>query len=254
MKNLLVRYYGYCLMVCCFIALPAVANIESPGGIALQVLRVIYSDANNQSGASVTVYNTSSESYLMQSSIKSVDFSNGNVDFTTTSDAVIPFIITPPLARLDANSDLTLRIRKTGAGLPDDRESVFFISMRAIPATPEPDENQQSLGVNIVIVSNLKVFYRPKGLKPTAVVEMADKLNFKVSNGKLIVSNPTPYWATFAYLKADEQQFDNAALRLMVPPFGSQDYSLSNNNIKTISWKLIDEDGWDTKIHQQKLL
>ncbi|HGY8840292.1 TPA: fimbria/pilus periplasmic chaperone, partial [Escherichia coli] len=40
-----------------------------------------------------------------------------------------PFVITPPIARIDGNKGQTLRLSYTGEPLPADRESVFYLNV-----------------------------------------------------------------------------------------------------------------------------
>lgn len=166
----------------------------------------------------------------------------------------MPFIVTPPLSRLESNGNLTLRIRRNGHPLPDDRESVFFISMKAIPSQPAATPQDNTAKVILTITNNLKVFYRPEGLKKQAVAEMAPKLRFQREGNRLIADNPTPYWLTFSRLKVGSHALSKAQLRLMVPPFGKQSYTLpANVTGKNVVWQLIDEDGWNTEAEQRAL-
>jgi chaperone protein EcpD len=40
-------------------------------------------------------------------------------------DIKVPFVITPPIFRMDANKSQTLRVMYSGEALPTDRESVY---------------------------------------------------------------------------------------------------------------------------------
>lgn len=216
-------------------------------GIAFHVLRVIYPESEKQ-GVTLTARNNSPAPYLMQSRVRPVDPATGGVDLTSPERQGMPFIVTPPLSRLEANGELTLRIRRSDVALPADRESVFFISMKALPALAP--EGQKMV---MTVVSNLKLFYRPSGLVKRAVAEMAPKLTF-LREGKILTAyNPTPYWMTFSRLSVGGVAMDKSALRMMVPPFGSQRYALPVAAVGKVTWQLIDEDGWDTPpAHQDR--
>ncbi len=72
-----------------------------------------------------------------------------------------PFIVTPPLFRLDAGDSNDLRVLLTSAQLPNDRESLFTLNIKVIPANTAP------AGENILqfaIKNQLKLIYRPAGL------------------------------------------------------------------------------------------
>lgn len=224
---------------------PAQAQHPTTSGISFYVLRVIYSEADKQ-GVTLTAINTSAAPYLMQSWVRPVDSNTGDVDLRWHGSPVMPFIVTPPLARMEANGELVVRIRRTDVPLPQDRESVFFVSMKALPA-------QQTDGKQMVmtVVSNLKLFYRPAGLSKRAVADMAPRLTFNRADNRLIANNPTPYWLTFSRLQVGNVTLGKPALRLMVPPFGSQSYVIPTAASGQISWQLIDEDGWDTPVAWQ---
>lgn len=240
------------IMVCLLLTMCAHAakKQDTPSeGIAFHVLRVIYS-ATDKQGVSLTAKNNSPAPYLVQSWIRPVDPVTGDVDLTWHGKPEMPFFVTPPLSRLEANGELTLRVRRNDVALPEDRESVFYISMKAMPAQQQKVEQGKMV---MTVVSNLKLFYRPHGLKPRAVEDMAPKLKFHREGQRLIATNPTPYWLTFSRLSVGGTEMDKPTLRLMVPPFGQQSYPLAASTGKDVSWKLIDEDGWDTPSFTQSL-
>ncbi|MDR4898902.1 molecular chaperone [Yersinia kristensenii] len=223
-------------------------------GISFYVIRVIYPQSAKK-GVTLTAYNKSDQAYLMQSWIRPVDPLTGDVDITHADQAATPFIATPPLQRLEANDELTLRLRRNGQPLPTDRESVFFISMKAIPSQAKSDKPQKTGQMIMTVVSNIKLFYRPEGLVKRAVADVASQLHFRREGNALIAENPTPYWLTFSHLKVGAVALGKPALRLMVPPKGKQRYALPGNSRLSgnVTWQLIDEDGWNTPVAQQSL-
>lgn len=233
---------------------PAAFEAADPKGISFYVLRVIYPEVERK-GVTLTAYNKTAEPFLIQSRIRPVEAASGDVDMSPVAEArSMPFIVTPPLARLEANGELTLRIRRNTESLPTDRESVFFISMKAIPSQVAPEKRKQDAQQMVLtVVSNIKVFYRPAGLAKRAVAEVASQLRFRREGSWLMVDNPTPYWLTFSRLKVGISSLDKAQLRLMVPPKGQQHYRLPAGGMGAVSWQLIDEDGWDTPVEKQSL-
>lgn len=230
----------------------AFAAPPDPKGISFYVLRVVYPASANK-GVTLTVNNKSAAPYLMQSWVRPVDQQTGDVDMNDNGHTKMPFIVTPPLARLEANNELTLRIRRNGEPLPSDRESVFFIAMKAIPAKAPSDTSTPTGQMAVTVVSNMKLFYRPEGLAKRAVAEVAPQLRFHRSGNTLIADNPTPYWLTFSTLKIGGIALDKPALRLMVPPKGQRRYALSGPAKGGVEWQLIDEDGWNTPVQRQAL-
>ncbi len=103
-----------------------------------------------------------------------------------------PFIVTPPLFRLDPEQNNVLRINFIGASLPSDRESVYWLNVKSIAPTPQGEVNK--LQVNIK--SKFKIFYRPNGLAGDPA-KAWQQLKFTQSGGHLTVANPTPYFVSF---------------------------------------------------------
>ena len=223
------------------------ANESVQTGISFNVLRVVYPQSE-KNGVIFKVNNNSAQPYLMQAWVRPVDLQTGDVVLDNGKKA--PFIVTPPLERFESNSQLVLRIRRAGGELPVDRESVFFLSIKAIPS----QQKVQIPGrIAVTVVSNIKLFWRPEGLKKQAVADSAPLLRFQRNGDTLIASNPTPYWLTFSSLKVGEAALDKPALRLMVPPKGQQHYKLPSAATGRVEWRLIDEDGWDTPSAYQNL-
>ena len=90
----------------------------------------------------------------------------------------------PPLYRLESGKTNRVRIRAVG-DLPQDKESVFFVTVTAIPAT-EGSGNQlrYSLGQRI------RMYYRPASLTKNCAW-VADQLKWTLNGSTLIVENPT---------------------------------------------------------------
>ncbi|WP_345827980.1 molecular chaperone [Erwinia sp. HDF1-3R] len=219
-------------------------------GISFYVLRVIYPQVEKK-GVTLKAENKTDSPFLFQSFIRPVDPNTGGVDLNYSGESTMPFIVTPPLARLEPHQTLDLRIRRNDQPLPTDRESVFYISMKAIPAQERSLKDGQLV---MTVVTNMKIFYRPEGLKKRAVADVADRLTFDFDGNTLIASNLTPYWLTFSTLQVGRFSLDKQALRMMVPPYGKQRYPLPVNTRGDISWQLIDEDGWSTPSRVRSML
>ncbi|VXC35904.1 molecular chaperone [Pseudomonas sp. 8O] len=220
-------------------------------GLSFSQLRIVY-PAHASKGVSLKIHNTSDGAYLVQSWVRPVSPETGSVDLTWAGKPKMPFIVTPPLSRLEAHSEHVLRIRYTGQALPQDRESIFFVSLRALPAQPPtPDADR----VVMTVVTNLKLFYRPAGLAEEAITNASRQLRFRREGNQLIAINPTPYWLTFASLSLGHFTYGTADLRLMVPPMAEQHYAIPSaaERDASVKWRLIDEGNWETPESQQAL-
>ncbi len=100
--------------------------LASAAGVAIAGTRVIYNEQSHE--ADITVKNTNPhDPVLIQSWVD--DLADNNKS---------PFIVTPPLFRLDAGDSNDLRVLLTSAQLPNDRESLFTLNIKVIPANTAP--------------------------------------------------------------------------------------------------------------------
>ncbi|MBU8977297.1 MULTISPECIES: molecular chaperone [unclassified Lysobacter] len=141
-------------------------------------------------------------------------------DPKATPDTVdTPFLITPPMFRMEAGRDQSLRILYTREPLPSDRESLFWLNVLEIPPKPADGELAKANYLQLALRSRLKLFFRPQGLTgdPNKAPE---QLTFRAAAGELIVRNPTPYHITVSELAVTDggKSFDAEAG--MVAPFG----------------------------------
>jgi P pilus assembly chaperone PapD len=147
----------------------------------------------------------------------------GNLKSTPdTVDA--PFLITPPLFRMEAHKDQSLRILAASPSLPDDRESIFWLNVLEIPPKPTTAETQGKNTLQFAIRSRLKFFYRPAHLAGDplkAPVQLTWTVVADGSSFALEVKNPTPYYITVsdASLNAGGKHYD--ADSGMVDPMGT---------------------------------
>ncbi|MBB6248052.1 fimbria/pilus periplasmic chaperone [Rhodanobacter sp. A1T4] len=127
-------------------------------------------------------------------------------DQQSTPDKVnTPFLITPPLFRMEPNRDQSLRILFTHSQqpLPTDRESVFWLNVLEIPPKPSGPQFLDKNYMQMAIRSRLKLFYRPATLSGDPVKapgELSFKAGSEAGSGTLVVHNPTPYYVTIGQI------------------------------------------------------
>ncbi|WP_425318679.1 fimbrial biogenesis chaperone [Pseudomonas nitroreducens] len=113
-----------------------------------------------------------------------------------------PFVLTPPMFRMEPKAGQNLRLLYTGSGLPQDRESVFYLNVLQIPPRNEAYKDQSQM--LIMTRSRLKLFYRPSGIvgKPESLGKSLQFAASRQGNASVIeVSNPTGYFASFVEAK-----------------------------------------------------
>ncbi|MEX3241517.1 fimbria/pilus periplasmic chaperone [Serratia quinivorans] len=171
------------------------------GGVALGATRVIYPAGDKQ--VSLSIVNTDGQAvYLLQSWLEDA-----------AGDKTQHLLVTPPLVLINPNQENTLRILSTGAPLPTDRESLFWVNVKSVPSV---DKTQQENVLQLAIVNRIKLLWRPKGLA-VKVADAPAQLRFRWQGKTLNISNPTPYYQTLVDLQAGSDKLANA----MVPPLGS---------------------------------
>lgn len=229
---------------------PAQAARDVLKGTYFETTRLIYPEGAMQ-GKSIVLNNNSDSDFLLQSYISPRDAATG-LPGKSTRD----FLVTPPLVRLAAHQTRTLRVLRTGGDFPTDRESVFFLTARLIPAEDAPGGKpgaHNGVVMKYVSALSVKVFWRPAGLdKPNAVEDAASKLKAVVRGDTLTLTNPTPYWLTFRTLTIGGVSVPSSDLLRMVPPLGSQQWILPGGVKRTagvipLTWTAIKENGFDTQ-------
>ena len=148
-------------------------------GVNIGGTRVIYDGGKKE--AALSVANPDNVPYLIQSWL----------EYPDSKDKKVPFIITPPLYRLDRGQENIMRIVRT-ASLPENKESMFWLSIKAIPAAERKRNSLQ-----IAVKTRIKLLYRPAALKGQIPENVADKLLWKRSGNQLAVNNPTSFYMNF---------------------------------------------------------
>ncbi|WP_145564874.1 fimbrial biogenesis chaperone [Yersinia aldovae] len=194
-------------------------------GISVGGTRIIYDGAKKEATLSVNNQDKNTP-YLIQSWVDNIEASNNNK---------APFIITPPLFRLDGGQESNLRILLAGRNLPQDRESVYWLNVKTIPASKKGDGNQ----LFISIKNRIKLFYRPAGLAGNTA-DAYKALRFSRHGKQLQVSNPTAYHVSFHTLKVGSSEIKGA---LMVAPQGTLTVDIPAGASGSVSWQAINDFG-----------
>lgn len=216
--NILIRALGAAVLALC-LAIPATHASVVIGGT-----RVVF--PAQQGEVTVRLSNESDHPALVEAWI---DTGNPN---STPDNVSTPFLITPPLFRMDQHKDQSLRILYTQGAqpLPTDRESLFWLNVLEIPPKPSGPQYAGRNYLQFAIRSRLKLFYRPADL-PDDALKAPDKLTFKAATGQgaaLEVHNPTPYYVTISNLSLGADSKPSPETSGMIAPFGDLRLSLKD--------------------------
>lgn len=210
------------------VAIMSFANVAlcNAAGVQIGRTRIIY-DASAKEAALTLVNKETELPWLVQS-------------WTDTGDEKTrgPFIVTPPLFRLDAQKEQSLRITWTGAPLPTDRESLFYMNIRTIPAVEKTEDHKNVL--RLIYKTRLKMFWRPKGLEGTSE-EACKNLHFTFAGDQLSITNKGDFYSVFDSLWVNKTKIKNAELiapkaTIVLP---ASHYSLGS----TVKWRCITDFG-----------
>ncbi|MEN5424992.1 fimbria/pilus periplasmic chaperone [Stenotrophomonas pennii] len=158
-------------------------------GVVIAGTRVVYPAQEKE--VTVSLQNAGQRPALVQLWID-----DGDQD-TPPELAKAPFVVTPPLLRMEGGDKQAMRIRFAGPAQPTDRESVFWLNMLEIP--PSSDSSEERL--ELAFRSRIKLFYRPAGLPgdaETAHRQLRWSLQRGAQGVSLQVDNPTPWHVSFA--------------------------------------------------------
>lgn len=129
-----------------------------------------------------------------------------------------PFVVLPPVQRVDANQKSIVRIATVPAieSMPKDRESIYYFNLREIPPKSEKSNVMQ-----IAVQSKIKLFYRPEAILPERGAVWQDQVTITKQGAALKVNNPTPYFITYvglAHPKGKEKSSIKGFSAFMVAP------------------------------------
>lgn len=197
------------------------------GGIALGATRVIYSQGEKQATLPI-INSTDNGTFLIQSWVSKPD------------DSKSPdFVLTPPLFVIHPKKENTLRIMYTGPKLPTDKESLFYLNVKAIPSVDKSQLKGNTL--QIATQSVIKLFVRPKNL-PTQAVNAPNSLTCSISGSNLIVKNPTPYYVTMVNLYVGGQKLHNT----MVAPQNKAEIRIPGGKTGGVTFETVNDFGANT--------
>jgi len=193
------------------------------GGVGLGATRMIYSADAKQS--TLQVRNTHAQaSFLIQSWME-----------TASGERTKDFVITPPLYVLKPATESVVKIIFNGRSLPQDRESLYWITVKAIP---QQTKNSAGNSLQFASANRIKVFYRPASL-PNNANEAWQKITGEYSAGKVVLRNPTPWFITTINLKVDGK----AVKPVMLPPLSSTTLEEKFSRATSLTFQTINDYG-----------
>lgn len=215
-------------------------------GVNIGTTRVIYRP--DSSGSVISVRNPNNYPVLVQ----------GSVITENKISAKAPFIITPPLFRLNASQQSQVRVVMTDNTAPKDRESLYWLCETGIPpelgdawaSGSEPEKkNMAMLDVRIRLSQCIKLLVRPNAVTGTPT-DVAEKVSWSQIGNKLVANNPTPFYMNLSALFIGGTELKQPDY---IPPMGTQSYAIPKGAHGDISWKIINDLGGYSTLFESRL-
>jgi chaperone protein EcpD len=231
------------LSTACVFSTSALASITING------TRIIYPAAEKE--VTVRLENRADQPALVQAWIDDGDASQAldKID--------VPFVLMPPVFRIEAHKGQTLRMMYTGNHLPAAQESVFWLNVLDIPPKDKKLVNKNQL--QMAIRSRIKIFFRPASLSEEGAKEAAVSLSWRKGKNphQLTAVNHSPYFVNVARVTAEDRSGHQYVTQTgdMLAPGASRDFTLQGgalNHIKpVIHYQYLDDYGAARNVDSQ---
>ena len=149
--------------------------------------RVIYPQSSKD--VTVKMENRGTKPLLVQSWL------DDGRDTVNPQELKLPFIVTPPVSRIDPSKGQTVRITWTQQPLAQDRESLFWFNVLEVPPKAKDGDSQNVL--QLAFRTRIKMFFRPDGLPGDPAIA-AGNLKWSQQGTALIANNSSPYYVSMA--------------------------------------------------------
>ncbi|POT55721.1 fimbrial assembly protein [Citrobacter amalonaticus] len=221
--------------------------------VVINGTRIVFNAKDKESV--VQLKNQGNNPYLLQLWID-----DGNAD-ARPGNVTVPFLITPPVVRIDPAKGQAVRIMATNPALPQDRESVFWFNMLEIPPKAQASKSGKT-HMQLAFRTRIKMFYRPDNLQSTPL-QAYKELKISLQGNNLKVKNESPYHVTFSKIEI-RQSKDSTVLatvekfpQRMVKPKSEIIFPLVNKNMgalrgASVFYRVINDFGGETT-NEQKL-
>ncbi|MBA0224343.1 hypothetical protein D7U89_02355 [Stenotrophomonas maltophilia] len=234
-------------LMCCALAAPTLlASVGVEAKVVVESNRVIYAEGTKE--LSVRTQNAGSGPVLVQAWVSEYGAR------TPPSQSNAPFVVLPPVVRVDEGKHQVFRLRALRSDLPADRESVFTFSLAEIPATPA-GESSSSAVVSIVFRNRLKLFYRPQAISKLDAASAIDSLRWSVvpqgHGWALQAENNSPFHVSTVRASITVNGRKTEASNVdMLRPYSKHSFPLPGaapTSSGTVTFKYINDHGGDVE-------
>ncbi|EPF6066209.1 fimbrial chaperone [Enterobacter cloacae] len=217
----------------------SVFALNASADIVISGTRIIYPESAKD--VTVSMDNRGTRPLLVQTWL------DDGRDSTNPQELKLPFIVTPPVSRVEPQKGQTVRITWLGQTLPKDKESLFWFNVLEVPPKAKDSDNQSML--QLAFRTRIKLFFRPTGLKgePT---EAAKNIKWsQTRQGQKVVlsaKNDSPYYVSLASASLISGGKRYEIETHYIEPFSSQTMNVKNAPLtgnSKITWQAINDYG-----------
>ena len=127
---------------------------HAAAGVVVDGTRVVYPAAKRE--VTINIHNPGEKPSLVQAWLDAGD------SHAKPGESKVPFVLTPPLFRLDPTKVQSLRLVYTQDPLPQDRESLFWLNVLDIPPRAAANSEQPNQ-LELAFKHRMKVFFQAGG-------------------------------------------------------------------------------------------
>lgn len=225
--------YKYAVLLSILLYITVFLSLPVRAATVISSTRVIYPAKERE--VTVQVSNQGRGPVLLQTWID-----RGNID--DLPDTIkVPFVLTPPVNRLDPGKSQSIRIRYTGSELPKDRESLLWFNSLEIP--PKAKERTESNLLQMAFRSRIKLFFRPENL-PGTPEEAARNLRWQQRGNQVIAMNDSPWHISLVEIETRSQGKTFMTEADTVSPYSTRAFTTAPGQVgNVIKWYSVNDYG-----------
>jgi P pilus assembly chaperone PapD len=206
-----------------------VETATQPFELKLGASRLIYNPAAN--GATIAVHNQQNYPMLVRSQV-----------FAEDRTTPAPFLVTPPLFRLDGQQRSRLRVVHTG--IPPQSDDAWAADKEGKSAAPKT----VALNVQVSVQNCIKLLVRPSGIGQLA--DRASSLAWTRQGNTLNANNPTPFYMNLSRVTVGGVNVEQLQ---HIAPFSSHSFTLPKGAAGQVQWQVITDVGGQSRMYQASL-
>lgn len=208
-------------------------SFNSFATVQLGANRLIY-DAK-KSDVNMVLKNSEDRAYLIQSWVDA----KGN---SQLENSKLPFVISPPLFKMQPKSENVVQVIYPDNGLPVDRESLVWLNIKVIPSMTLEEQKQKNKVV-VAVNYRVKLFFRPDGLMGSSS-DAVSKLHWKkTGSDKVTAINDSAYYVTMNKIvfNGKSEPISVATNNSLVAPHSTTDFDVKDAGKIEVKWSGVND-------------